>query len=210
MKTKRRIARVAFKVILVIVTATVLRAWYVGSHVDTHQYGAAELERGPVAQIIQWNEDHTAVQVSQLSTLHADRLWRVVTDQERFDEFMPYVKNTTIRPGPDGSVIETQVLELPHKNFDLELEIRLTGDNNTRTARWRQLRGLLAFNEGAWVVERAGDRSILRYQVSGSLDWIPQWAINYVLRPRLARLLKAVEERVRDLERKEPAYFGRS
>lgn len=182
--------------------------WYQGSHIDTHVYTATELERGPIAQIITWDGGRDAVQISRLSTRSADHLWRVVTDHGRFDEFMPYVESTSVRPGPDGTILEKQMLDLPHAKYDLELEIRLSEQDGTRRARWRQVQGTLSYNEGAWLVERQGQRSVLRYQVSASLGILPQWAVNYAMRRRLGRLLEAVERRVRDLEQREPGYFG--
>ena len=148
------------------------------------------------------------MQVSRLSTLPADHLWRVVTDQARFDEFMPYVRTTTVEPGPAGAIIEKQVLDLPHTSYQLTLEIRIEERGAARVARWRQTEGTLRFNEGAWVVEAAGGgRTVLRYQVSATLDWVPQWATNYLMGGRLGRLLEAVEARVRALEEKSPEYF---
>lgn len=194
--------------LLVAGAAVLAHVWYCGSHVDPHQYDADELKHGPIAQIISWDGGRTAVQISQLSALPPDHLWRVVTDQGRFDEFMPYVRSTTVEPGPDGTLIEKQILDLPHTSFELELAIRLSEQDGRRRARWEQKKGTLNFNQGAWIVESLGDRSVLRYQVSASLDWVPQWLVNYAMRRRLGRLLEAVEARVRDLEKREPEYFG--
>ena len=76
-----------------------------------------------------------------------------------------------------------------------------------RTARWEQREGTLVFNQGAWVVESHGDRSVLRYQVAAQLIGVPQWVSNYAMKRRLGRLLDAVEKRVRDLRQREPGYF---
>ncbi len=184
------------------------RAWWRGGRVDAHVYSAEELKSGPISQIVEWPDGrHTAVQISRLTDLPADHLWRVVTDQGRFDEFMPYVQKTTVRPGPDGSIRERQVLNLPHADYELELEIRIRDSGNRRSADWRQVKGVLPFNEGSWIVEKVNERSILRYQVSTSLGWVPQFAVNYALRPRLHRLLEAVEKRTRELQEHEPDYF---
>lgn len=149
------------------------------------------------------------MQVSRLSELSADHLWKVVTDQGRFDQFMPYVRKTTVQKQADGTFLEQQILDLPHKTFELELRITLSQNGNTRTAGWRQTKGSLDVNEGAWVVESAAGKSILRYQVSASISWLPHWAVNQSMRPRLAKLLESVETRVRDLEQKEPGYFAK-
>jgi ribosome-associated toxin RatA of RatAB toxin-antitoxin module len=187
--------------------AALCHIWYRGSHVDDRVPSASELEQGPVSQIISWEEGRTAVQISRLSTLPADDLWRVVTDQARYDEFMPYVRTTTVRPGPDDTLIESQILDLPHASYELELTIRLREQEGRRTARWEQTKGVLPYNQGAWVVERQGERAVLRYQVSAALNGVPQWIVNYAMRRRLGRLLEAVETRVRELQKREPEYF---
>lgn len=181
--------------------------WYRGSHIDDHVYTAAELQGGAITQIIPWKDGRTAVQVNFLSATAPDHLWKVVTDQGRFDQFMPFVRKTTVRPGPDGTTIESQILDLPHYSHELELEIRLEVQPGRRAARWRQIKGQIAFNEGAWIVEEDGGKAILRYQVSAALDWAPQWAVNGAMRTRLVKLLLAVEKRTRDLEASEPKYF---
>jgi hypothetical protein len=181
---------------------------YQGSVVDAHVYSPSELEAGPVDQIILWDDGRTAVQVSRLSDLPPDHLWRVVTDQARFDEFMPYVRETTVTANPDGSFLEKQILDLPHASYDLELEIRLSERDGVRTARWVQQKGVLPYNQGAWIVEDHGGRSVLRYQVSASVSWVPQSLANYAMRMRLGRLLEAVEARVRDVQQREPEYFS--
>lgn len=185
----------------------IAHTWYSGSHIDNRAVTISRLESGPVTQIISWDGDNTAVQLSQLSELPADDLWHVVTDQGRFDEFMPYVRTTTVSEGPGGTFIEKQVLDLPYASYDVELGISLVEKDNVRTARWEQRKGTLLFNQGAWVVESHGDRSVLRYQVAAHLSGVPQWASNYAMTRRLGRLLDAVEKRVRDLRQSEPGYF---
>ena len=81
----------------------IAHTWYSGSHVDDRAVTISRLETGPVTQIISWDRDNTAVQLSQLSELPSDDLWRVVTDQGRFDEFMPYVRTTTVSEGLGGT-----------------------------------------------------------------------------------------------------------
>lgn len=195
-------------VLLLFGIAVVGHVAYWGGRIDPTTYHAADLAAGPVVQISAWDNAHTAVQISRLSSLPADRLWQVVTDQGRFDEFMPYVRSTTVEPGDDGKLIEKQVLDLPHGSFDLVLEIELIEQPKVRRARWRQITGSLDFNEGAWTVEQEQDQTILRYEVAATVNWMPQSLVNYAMRRRLGRLLEAVEQRVRDLEQREPEYFS--
>jgi hypothetical protein len=197
----------AFRILLIAGAAVVAYVWYSGSHVDSRTYGAADLANGPITQIIPWDDGRTAVQVSRLTDLPADQLWKVVTDQGRFDQFMPYVRKTTVEPLPGGKLLEKQILDLPHATYNVELEIALDQQPGVRKARWRQINESLTYNQGAWVVEESGGKSILRYQVAAGVDWMPQFVVNFSLRPRLNRLLQAVEQRVRDLNAKEPQYF---
>lgn len=195
--------------VLCLLGALVLGHMYrVGGRVDPRVYTAADLENGPVTQIIPWGGGYTAVQISRLSPLPADKLWKVMTDQARFDEFLPFVEESDIRPGPGGTLIETQVLNLPHASYHLELEIRVSEEPGLRKAAWKQIKGALSLNQGAWIMEEEDGKSIMRYQVAGAFPWLPQWIVNFAMRNRLGRLLVAVEQRVRDLEKNEPGYFG--
>lgn len=203
----RGVKRCVFLSLAALGAVTLVYVWYSGSHIDNSAVTINQLESGPITQIISWDATNTAVQLSQLSDLPADDLWRVVTDQGRFDEFMPYVRTTTVSDGPNGLLIEKQVLELPYASYDVELGIRLSETGDVRTARWEQRQGALKFNQGAWVVESHGDRSVLRYQVAAKLTGIPQWVSNFAMRRRLGRLLDAVEARVIELRQREPAYF---
>ena len=88
--------------------------WYWGGHVDPQVYGVPELAGGPVTQIITWDKDRTAVQASLcLTDLPAHELWKRVYDQGRFDQFMPYVRQTTVEKLPDGKFLKKQILDLP-------------------------------------------------------------------------------------------------
>jgi hypothetical protein len=149
---RRGFKRWVFLALLILGAVSLTRMWWRGGRVNSHEYSAEELAAGPISQVIAWPDGkHTAVQISRLTKLPPDDLWRVVTDQARFDEFMPYVQKTSVRPGPDGSILETQILNLPHANFDLELEIRLEETSIRRSAGWKQVKGVLPFNEGAWI-----------------------------------------------------------
>lgn len=181
--------------------------WYVGGHIDGKLYGPAELGDRQVAQIIQWDKDHKAVQISCATRLPFEHVWRVVADQERFDEYMPWVADSTMRPGVTGVFIEELKLKLPMGTYAQTLEITVKRSGNISTARWRQLEGDLAFNEGAWVVEDHGGVAVLRYQLATTFWPLPQWAVNSAMRSRLGELLDAVLTRVQRLEETEPEYF---
>jgi hypothetical protein len=191
----------------VVMLAMAVLAYFYGGIINTTEYGPNDLRGGPRSQIVPWPNNNTAVQVSRLSKLKPDHLWKVVTDQSRFDEFMPYVRETTVEALPDGSFLEKQVLDLPAGSYDLDLRIRLTAHDNIRRAAWEQQRGTLRYNAGAWIVEKHGDESILRYQVAARLGWLPQWMTNSAMRGRLGKLLEAVEVRTAKLEQNEQGYF---
>ncbi|MBX7246793.1 MAG: hypothetical protein K1X53_14955 [Candidatus Sumerlaeaceae bacterium] len=185
--------------------------WYHGSHVTAGWPSEAELKNGPISQVVMWRDGkHTAVQFSRLYDGNPDHFWKVVTDQGRFDEFMPFVAYTRVRPGPNGTRLEEQKLNLPFGDQELELEITLTEEGPVRMARWRQSKGTLRHNEGAWIVEKGSEgKVILRYQVSATVDYILQWVTNFAMRQRLGKLLDAVDARVKSLKASDPDYFSR-
>jgi ribosome-associated toxin RatA of RatAB toxin-antitoxin module len=182
-------------------TIVVGRMVYIGSTVDVHVFSPEELKTGPVVQVISWPNNRTAVQASQLMSLPADQVWAVVRDQAKFQEYMPYVKASSIGEKINGKYQLEQKLDLPIGLYENTLQLEEDESPAARTVRWKQLTGPLKFNEGAWVIEQHGANCILRYQLSATVNYVPQWLANYLMRKRLLSIPAAVESRVKALHK---------
>jgi len=136
-----------------------------------------------------------------------DRVYRVITDNARFAEFMPYVKESTVEPQPDGSIINYQYLKLPFV-ADREYKIRIvntTRETNgvvIRESAWTHVKGPgnIDENHGAWqLVEFPPGKTLVIYEVlTDPGGMIPTFLKNSATKKSLPALLKSVRERVAD------------
>jgi len=136
-----------------------------------------------------------------------ERVFRVVTDNEHFAEFMPRVKRSTVEAGADGSPINHQELKLPFVK-DREFKVRISnsvtereGEQIWRSA-WTHVKGFgnIEDTTGSWTLLEYGEhRTLVIYEVltdpGGS---IPRYLKNLATKRTLPALLDSVRERARD------------
>lgn len=136
-----------------------------------------------------------------------DRVYRVITDNANFAEFMPYVKESTVEPQPDGSIINYQYLNLPFV-ADREYRIRIvnttreTGGAVIRESAWTYVKGSgnIDENHGAWrLIEFPPGKTLVIYEVlTDPGGMIPTFLKNSATQRSLSALLKSVRQRVVD------------
>ena len=136
-----------------------------------------------------------------------ERVFRVVTDNEHFAEFMPRVKSSTVEVGTDGSPINHQELNLPFV-ADREFKVRISnsitergGERIWRSA-WTHVKGFgnIEDTTGSWTLLEYGEhRTLIIYEVltdpGGS---IPKFLNNLATKRTLPALLDSVRKRARD------------
>lgn len=137
-----------------------------------------------------------------------ERLFEVVTDNEKFPEFMPYVKASRVERLADGSLINHQELGLPfpisNRNYSVRISNSVKGVGEARVweSAWSYIQGSGNIKEsrGAWVLTEASrGNTLLLYRVftdPGGL--IPHWAYNLATRQSLPDLIDSVRRRARD------------
>jgi hypothetical protein len=164
-----------------------------------------------VAELMPVGADGTteAVAVALMDSA-PERLFEVLTANEKFAEFMPYVKASRAERQADGSIINHQELSLPFPIADRHYSVRIvnsvTGEGAERVweSAWTYVQGSGNINEtrGAWVLTEGGPgKTLLLYRVftdPGGL--IPRWAYNLATRQSLPDLLDSVERRARELK----------
>ena len=134
----------------------------------------------------------------------AERVYRVVTDNARFAEFMPYVEESTVETGEDGSTVNFQHLDLPWPISDREYKVRLVNlepgeESPAWQSTWTHVKGFGNIEEshGAWRVFPCGESALVEYQVlTDPGGRIPTYFKNKATRRSLERLIEAVRDRV--------------
>jgi hypothetical protein len=136
----------------------------------------------------------------------AERVFRVVTDNARFAEFMPYVRESTVKPGPEGSILNSQSLSLPlidDRFYTIRVVNRQERADGVPVYRstWTYVPGSgnVRENCGSWTVVPWGDGALVVYRVlSDPGGWVPRWAHHLASRRSLPALIEAVRARVAD------------
>ena len=93
-----------------------------------------------------------------------ERLFEILTDVEKFAEFMPYVKISRAERQIDGTIINHQELGLPFPITDRQYDVRITngirGEGTQRVweSAWTHVPGSGNISEtrGAWVLTEDG------------------------------------------------------
>lgn len=137
----------------------------------------------------------------------AARVFRVVTDNESFEEFMPHVRESEVERAADGAVINYQLLEVPFAG-DRHYRIRVDNGVERETggpvyySRWTYVPGSgnIIDTRGSWtLVPRGAGRTLAVYRVlTDPGGKIPSWIVNLASHRALDSLVEAVRRRVPD------------
>jgi ribosome-associated toxin RatA of RatAB toxin-antitoxin module len=150
-----------------------------------------------------------------------ERLFAVISDYERYADFMPYVKRSETLRQQDGIRWVFQHLAFPFpisdRHYTIEVSdlasrpqdgfycIEWTLDNG-QTGK-REAPGITpAFNDGLWILRQLeeGKKTDVSYFLhTDPGGWLPAWMINMANRQALPAVIQAVQQRAghRDYER---------
>lgn len=166
----------------------------------------AALERGEILVRLREVPGSAIKEGKALGLIDAapERVFQVVTDLEAFPEFMPHVRQSTVEPQADGSLVNYQYLDLPFPIRDRYYKIRVVHrvEETHRGRVWRSSwtylpgSGNVVENYGAWTLRDYGGRTLALYQVfTDPGGWIPAWAANRASRQTLPDILRALRRR---------------
>lgn len=131
----------------------------------------------------------------------ARRVYRVITDNCHFAEFMPYVKESCVDVDADGSPVNYQKLGFP---AGLYYRVRLQnswdeGPPASGRSSWVYVEGSGNIEEsrGSWTVQECGEGStLLTYQVwTDPGGWLARKLSNVATTRTLPKLISNVRER---------------
>jgi uncharacterized protein YndB with AHSA1/START domain len=132
----------------------------------------------------------------------------VVTDNEKFEEFMPYVTQSDMERWEDGEIINYQHLDFPFPVGDRFYKINITNtieDTNKGKifkSTWTYVKGSGNIEDtyGSWILEEYGQgRTLIAYIVcTDPGGWIPTWAKNTATEVSLPEVIERVRLRVKN------------
>jgi ribosome-associated toxin RatA of RatAB toxin-antitoxin module len=127
-----------------------------------------------------------------------ERVWDAITDYDRYKEFMPFTRESTVRRREGDTVLFYTELAVPLKKVWYEIELKL--DRPNWSTRWRLEDGSIEANEGSWQLERYGEgETAAQYTLYVEIGVpLPAFLVNRFTKGSLSSLLQAVRERVGD------------
>jgi uncharacterized protein YndB with AHSA1/START domain len=136
-----------------------------------------------------------------------EKVFRVVTDNEDFEQFMPYVKQSEVERLTEASIINYQYLDFPFpigdRYYKLHILRRIENTNKGKVLKstWTYVKGSGNIKDtyGSWILEEYGQgKTLVTYVVctdpGGSL---PKWALNMATKISLPQVIGRVRQRVK-------------
>ena len=137
-----------------------------------------------------------------------EKVFRVVTDNEDFEEFMPYVKQSDVERIKERSIMNYQYLDFPFPIGDRYYKLHIlhtienTDNGKVFKSTWTYVKGSGNIKDtyGSWILEEYGQgKTLATYVVctdpGGSL---PKWALNMATKISLPEIIDRVRQRVKN------------
>ena len=135
-----------------------------------------------------------------------EKVFRVVTDNEDFEQFMPYVKQSDVERLTEASIINYQYLDFPFpirdRYYKLHILRRIENTNEGKIFKstWTYVKGSgnIIDTYGSWTLEKyPKGKTLVTYVVctdpGGSL---PKWVLNMATEISLPQVIGRVRHRV--------------
>ena len=141
-------------------------------------------------------------------------VFNVVTANEEFAEFMPYVTKSRVKMAPEGVLLNYQYLDLPFPVGDRHYAIKIRNSRKFQdgqlllSSSWTYLKdsGNIKDTYGSWLLKPYGvNKTLAQYIVCTDPGGdIPNWAQNMATKISLPKIITRVRERVAALQRAKP------
>lgn len=123
----------------------------------------------------------------------AERIFDIITDYEKYPEFLPEVK--AVRVTGKGTP-QTDV----HYEVDVMKRIKYTvrmKEERPRSVSWTFVTGeVMKDNKGSWTLEPQGDKTHVTYQLEMALGaFVPKSIVNALAETQLPKMLEAFKQR---------------
>jgi len=128
----------------------------------------------------------------------ADKLYDVITDFEKYAEFLPEVKKVVVAAGPGDAKDVTYTIDIKAKTITYTL--RHTGARPTKAA-WVMTRGeMIKANEGHWDLKDLGGKTEATYNIDLKLSaFVPGFVEKALAETGLPDLLNNFKKRAESL-----------
>ena len=139
-----------------------------------------------------------------------ERVFKVITDNENFEQFMPYVKKSNVELGKDGSIINYQYLDFPFPVGDRYYKLRIINSKENIDkgkifrSSWTYIKGSGNIEDtyGSWMLKEYGQgKTLATYVVCTDPGGrIPKWAQNMATKISLPKIIGRVRQQTKNSE----------
>lgn len=151
------------------------------------------------------NGDGVAAQVTGLVDAPPAEVWKVITDCDGYQRFMPRTAKSGVRGTlPNGQKCFVEIdMPFPFDNLWSVVAARHSqGADGSYVRRWSLLEGTYSRNNGSWSLYPYdnGTKTLLVYRLDADPDvTLPDWIISSAQTSALPDLFDAVRKRVRKI-----------
>ena len=126
-----------------------------------------------------------------------EKVYEVVTDFEKYPEFLSEVKNVkVVKKSPKKPVVEFEVKYVKTFRYTLEFDLKKPTD-----VKWKLVEGDFRDNRGFWKLEKKG-KNKTKATYSAELDFgffVPKSILNKVISTGLPSMLQKFKERIESI-----------
>lgn len=132
-------------------------------------------------------------------SVSADQLWSVITDYEKYPQFISTVNTVKILSKEPRKVRAHYGIELLGKEINYVLDHE---ENGPKQMKWTLVESnIMKSNEGGWTIESIGENKIkVTYTLALEFKiYIPGMVLNGLVKSSLPQMLEQVEKRVKEV-----------
>lgn len=137
----------------------------------------------------------TRAEGTTVRRIEIDRLWAVVTDYERYSEFMPKTVESSVEDREGNTLVFVTALGFPMKT--VRYKLRMILDRAAGTITWTLVSGDMRRNDGGWRFEDLGDgRTRITYSTLVDLGYrVPGFIAKALIGKSLPGVIETVVKR---------------
>jgi uncharacterized membrane protein len=187
-------------VILAVFALLLVGAYIRGTWADTTPRDPASPADGVVCHLYRTPDGHTPVRCAVLLDHPIDKVWKVITDYDRYGEIFPTLRSAPVKVTRGGAE-RVHLSGLASSVFgDWPFDIHITHEESpqNRIASWHDRGADVLVNRGSWKLTPKGEgRTLLVYSLEVEIKGYPNFLVRNILLGRQPGVVQAVIDRLK-------------
>ncbi len=197
-----KIATLLSALVLLIIVGVAIR----GVWAETIIHNPTTSSEGIIRQLYQAPDGHKEVRCAEVFDYPADKVWDVITDYKHFQDIFESrlwsMKVTSTDQDQDGKFHLVGEVNSKFGNWPIDVHITHSKTADKYVASWDQPFGKVLVNRGNWTITPIDQgKCLLVYTLETEVDPFPKFFTNTVLLAQSKQIIKAIEHRLKTLEK---------